>query len=220
VLLDVGCGPGWYLRAVGEDHPGWAAVGVDLSPGMARETARHHPALVADARALPFPPDTFDLVLAAHMLYHVPEPARAAAELARLCRPAGHVLVVLNGRSHQAELLRLVSEASGSAVGGGAARLALEDAPDVLAPALAVVATDVRRDEVVVTEPGPVMAYIQSMRPMVEPRLRGFVNWTTVLARCRAALDTSLAEHGQWRTTLDTGVLVCRPHGPAGPPGR
>jgi hypothetical protein len=121
------------------------------------------------------------------------------------------VLVVLNSRRHQAELLQLASDAAGVAVRGGAGQLALEDAGDVLAPHLDVVATELRHDDIVVTEPGPVMAYIQSMRPLVEPRLRGFVNWTTVLARSRATLERALTEHGEWRTGLDMGVLVCRP---------
>jgi SAM-dependent methyltransferase len=189
------------------------ACGLDLSPGMAAEAGRHHPTVVADAQALPVRDQLFDLVLAAHMLYHVPDPARAAAELARVCRPDGTVMVVLNGPGHQRALRRLVEEATGSRLPVAGGRLQLDRAPDVLAPYLLVAGTDVLVDEIVVTEPGPVISYVQSMRSLVEPGLRGFTTWTTVLARCRAALEQSLARDGRWVTTLETGVLLCRPGG-------
>lgn len=210
-LLDVGCGPGWYMRALNDRRPGWRAVGLDLSPGMAAEAGQHHPTLVADAQALPVRDRSFELVLAAHMLYHVPDLDRATAELARVCQPDGTVLVVLNGPNHQTPLRRLVEEATGTGLPLTGGRLPFDRAPEALAPHLTVQSSDLLVDEIVVTEPGPVISYVQSMRPLVEPGLRGFSSWTMVLARCRAALQEALARDGRWVTTLETGVLVCHP---------
>src|SRR5919108_178157 len=61
-------------------------------------------ALTADAQALPFDPDEFDVVVANHMLYHVPDPALAVAELARVLRPGGTLLAATNGHRHLREL--------------------------------------------------------------------------------------------------------------------
>src|SRR2546425_706692 len=47
-------------------------------------------------RALPFPPDTFDIVTARHMLYHLPDPHAALVEFARITRPRGRVAVTVN----------------------------------------------------------------------------------------------------------------------------
>ncbi len=47
-----------------------------------------------DARALEFADGSFDSVCAMHILSVVPEPERVMAEMARVCRPGGHVLVV------------------------------------------------------------------------------------------------------------------------------
>src|SRR5262245_30524774 len=87
--LDVGCGPGTYLSLLREEHPLVRAVGVDLSPGMAKEASRHAPVLVGDAARLPIPADAFDRVLAPHMLYHCPDIPAAIAELRRVLRPRG-----------------------------------------------------------------------------------------------------------------------------------
>ena len=47
-----------------------------------------------DARALEFADGSFDSVCAMHILSVVPEPERVMAEMARVCRPGGQVLVV------------------------------------------------------------------------------------------------------------------------------
>ena len=98
-VLDVGCGNGRYLGALrGRGHRG-LMCGADLSPGMlrsARPFAGPAPLLVVDAQALPFATDSFDVTLAMHMLYHVPDRRVAIAELRRVLRPDGVALVVTN----------------------------------------------------------------------------------------------------------------------------
>lgn len=109
-VLDLGCGNGMYLRALGERAI--AAVGCDLSPGML-VAARPQPRLVnADAQLLPFAVDVFDVVLAPHMLYHVPDIARAAREMRRVLRPGGVAVAITNGRGHMRSLRDLIEAAA------------------------------------------------------------------------------------------------------------
>ena len=49
---------------------------------------------IADAHDLPFPPGSFDLVVAVAVLEHVAEPTRCVAEIARVLKPGGHVYAV------------------------------------------------------------------------------------------------------------------------------
>jgi ubiquinone/menaquinone biosynthesis C-methylase UbiE len=87
-VLEVGVGEGEVSGRVRARYPDAAFVGVDLpDDDLAREWADHELAgLFGDIARLPFPPDTFDLVLAIEVLEHVPDPAAALTELARVAR--------------------------------------------------------------------------------------------------------------------------------------
>jgi ubiquinone/menaquinone biosynthesis C-methylase UbiE len=107
-ILEVGCGWGelaeWVGRATGAE-----VVAVDLSPRMV-ELARERgvEAQVGDVQALPFGDGEFDVAIAAWMLYHVPDLDRGIAELARVLRPGGRLVVATNSRFHLLELRELV----------------------------------------------------------------------------------------------------------------
>ncbi len=87
VALDVGCWPG-------RPEPGLSAraamvVGLDISPGMLREHRDHRPSMnfvQADAVGLPARAGSFDVVLAAHMLYHLSDVERTLAEVCRVLK--------------------------------------------------------------------------------------------------------------------------------------
>lgn len=54
---------------------------------------------VADVRKLPYPDDSFDVVMAAHLLEHLHDPAAALQELVRVARPGGVIILCLTRRS-------------------------------------------------------------------------------------------------------------------------
>jgi SAM-dependent methyltransferase len=99
--LDVGCGSGAVTRTLARRvMPGGRAVGVDTSPALlkiARELASEAGlgAIIefkeGDCRALPFPDASFDAVVAATTLSHVPDAGRALREMVRVTRPGGRV---------------------------------------------------------------------------------------------------------------------------------
>jgi SAM-dependent methyltransferase len=87
-LLDVGCGVGLRLKDCGATF----AVGVDASPEMLAASGLDNVA-AADVRALPFAPAMFDLVWCRLMLGYLPDLRPGYAELARVCRRGGKVMV-------------------------------------------------------------------------------------------------------------------------------
>jgi SAM-dependent methyltransferase len=102
-LLDIGTGPGDFpgrLRRSG--HRG-RLLGIDASPGMIAKAKSANPGvefLQADAQSLPFPDDSFDVVTARHMLYHVPDIPLALREVYRILRPDGRLLAVTNAHNN------------------------------------------------------------------------------------------------------------------------
>jgi len=99
-VLEVGVGTGLVLPHYGA---GVRVTGIDYSTDMLdkararvnRDGLSHVEALrQMDARTLDFPDGGFDVVVAMHVVSVVPEPERVMAEIARVCRPGGRVLIV------------------------------------------------------------------------------------------------------------------------------
>src|SRR3954462_5752925 len=91
-VFEAGCGTGLLLReAAGVAR---SAVGLDLSRGMlAPARARGLHVVQGSLTDVPLPSASFDLVYSMKVLAHVPPIERAVAELARLVRPGGHLLL-------------------------------------------------------------------------------------------------------------------------------
>lgn len=95
-VLDVPCGRGRLLKAVGAVLPEAELHGVDINTGMVEQVKRECPrvqAHVASVYALPFPDQHFDAVLCHESFMHFEEPKRALAELARVARQRLYVSV-------------------------------------------------------------------------------------------------------------------------------
>lgn len=88
LLLDAGCGTGRRLKRADTA----SAIGIDLSCEMLMEGAARNVA-VADLRALPFPPQSFDVIWCRLVLGHLRDPRPAYQELARVCRVGGAIFV-------------------------------------------------------------------------------------------------------------------------------
>jgi SAM-dependent methyltransferase len=113
-VLEVGGGPGELAERM-QKELGADVSFIDISPRMV-ELARERGvnAEVADVQALPFEDGVFDTVVAAWMLYHVPDIDRGLAEIARVLRPGGALVTVTTSVLHLIELRELVAYPAGS----------------------------------------------------------------------------------------------------------
>jgi SAM-dependent methyltransferase len=92
-LLDVGCASGAMLDVLSEFG---SATGVDPDPeSVALARNQGHDALEAALPALPFADETFTACTCLDVLEHLPDDAAALAELARVTRPTGALLVTV-----------------------------------------------------------------------------------------------------------------------------
>jgi ubiquinone/menaquinone biosynthesis C-methylase UbiE len=90
-LLDVGCGRGHLVRALRES--GVDAWGIDLNPN-AEEMAESAGVRTMSATALEFEDQSFEAVVSFHAIEHIPPLAEVFAEIARVVKPSGKVLLV------------------------------------------------------------------------------------------------------------------------------
>jgi ubiquinone/menaquinone biosynthesis C-methylase UbiE len=111
-VLEVGCGMG-ELAARLQTELGVELIAIDLSPRMVELTrARGVDAQIGDVQQLPFADGTFDVVVAAWMLYHVPDLDRALDEIRRVLRPGGRLVAATFGEDNLAELWALLGDDS------------------------------------------------------------------------------------------------------------
>src|SRR6059058_617230 len=107
-VLEVGGGPGELSERM-QRELGACVSFVDISPRMVElARARGIDAREGDAQDLPFADAAFDAVVAAWMLYHVPDLDRAFAEFVRVLVPGGALIAVTCSESHIAELRELL----------------------------------------------------------------------------------------------------------------
>jgi len=202
-VLDVGCGSAllWKVNRERID-PSWSLTLVDLSPGMV-EAARAvlgdgADYVVADAQALPFTDESFDVVIANHMLYHVPDRPRAFAEIRRVLVPGGVLHAATNGRDFMRELVELVGPRWRFARHMEA--FGLETGPPQLEPFFDDVRVERFENELRVTEAEPALAYVRSSESFTGADLEDV----------RAAIEAAIARDGAFRITSRPGLVSCR----------
>ncbi len=211
-VLEVGCGSGVLWVTVAPLLPGIHLTLTDLSEGMVEAATTAVGALpnielagaqTCDARDLPFKDGAFDVVVANHMLYHVPEPARAAAEFARVLTPEGVLMAATNGAHHLDAVRDLTREVFGwSSLDDAIQRFGPENGARILHGAFGAVAWHPHPSTLVCTDPEDVYAFIVSSDPGHEATadelsvLRG-----TIAARFAA-------EGGSLTITTEAGCLI------------
>lgn len=96
-VLDIGTGPGVMLVELHRSRPDLELTGVDLSADMVEHAKRNlgdrASVRLADVAELPFEAERFDLVVASYSVHHWEDPAAGAAEIARILRPGGRLLI-------------------------------------------------------------------------------------------------------------------------------
>ena len=90
-ILEVGCGRGFLTREVQRIAP--ATTGIDLNAEAVASSVAYG-SRVMDARQLDFPDASFDKIYSFHAIEHIPDLAEVFAEMARVLKPGGKILLV------------------------------------------------------------------------------------------------------------------------------
>ena len=170
-VLELGCGSAEMWKECASKIPaGWVITLTDLSDGMLDAAWRNLVTLgrgfkfeQMDAQSIPYGDKTFDVVIANHMLYHVPDRERALAEIKRVLKDDGRLIATTVGNTHMQEMYQLLK------------RVNTNERPDMFSNPFTLenglqqlqnVFSQVKRsqyiDNLEVTELEPLIAYIRS----------------------------------------------------------
>jgi SAM-dependent methyltransferase len=94
-VLELGCGMGHLLTWLTDRY---RVYGTDINPwalSMARRTVAHGQfAMLSADEVFAFPPEVFDIVIAKHVVEHLKHPEQAIAEMSRVLKPGGQIILV------------------------------------------------------------------------------------------------------------------------------
>jgi SAM-dependent methyltransferase len=220
-VLELGCGDGQLWRENLDRLPGGVEILLsDLSAGMlqqARENLANHAYSrnaglndgfqfqVIDAQSIPYGGHHFDVVIASHMLYHVPDRAKALPEVRRTLKPGGYFYASTNGQDSLRELTDLVARFDPGLAEWGrlpSGSFSLENGAAQLREYFSTVELFRYPDALVVTDPAPLVEYILSGRIELSPErqaeLAGFVR------------QQVQADGGKFYITKEAGVFEAR----------
>jgi ubiquinone/menaquinone biosynthesis C-methylase UbiE len=178
-VLELGVGSAKLWQMNRERIPqGWSITLSDISEGMLGDAKKNVANIagtfsfrVVDAQAIPFEDSSFDLVMANHMLYHVPSVDKAISEIRRVLKSDGYFYASTGGLTHMKELDDFVEEYMAPQLPGVFDRLntittqfALENGEVKLSKHFGNVKLHLPPESYLhVTEVEPFMAYILSM---------------------------------------------------------
>ena len=192
-VLEVGCGDGalWTCRHKELPHP-ISIVLSDISDGMIRDVRRNirqaiptadsqtsdpvSPAdggqvlrpftfQVFDCANIPYPDNTFDLVIANHVLFYADDLSKTLQELARVLKPGGRFICSSYSSRHMHEirdLVQLFDSHISLSQGQLYERFGLENGQSLLSPVFSSVRLLRYEDGLRITDPQPLIEYILS----------------------------------------------------------
>jgi len=210
-VLEAGCGTGrlWEVNA-GRVPAGWSLTLTDQSSAMveqadatlaASKLAAQARVLIAPADQLPAEPGSIDLIVANHMLYHVPDLPATLREFRRVLKPGGWLCAATNGDAHMGELNTLYHDFAGEAGRMSMAlSFTLENGADLLRPVFPEIALIRRPNQLRVDDAEALADYIESMVP-------GQTRREPLLAYVREAMRKA---GGVIVITTDSGLFLAR----------
>ncbi len=222
-VLDVGCGPGRWYTALTIKYPRIRYTALDLHQGMLASHPGRRFAVIGHAEHLPFVDASFDVVMANHMLYHVPNIERAVQEFRRVLRPGGLVMATTNSAQNMPELQVLLRRAVTLLVPPGSSQFQVPAAPSdlfTLETGTRLLARYfygvVRYDlpsQLVFPRVEPVLEYLESTRPVREPQLPPGVHWDDMMIIMREQINRLIEHFGELVISKLIGVLVATDRG-------
>lgn len=214
-IIDIGCGAGVYVE--GGIERGGRYIAGDLSMGMLQSlTTPNLRRVNLDAQHLPFVDESADVILANHMLYHVPDQDTAVSEIKRILRPGGILLAATNSNTNMAELTDLrvaIGQKFGLEVNSDLIRptlsFTLEDGDQLLERHFSSITRIDQPSALIFPNAQPVVDYINSSRSYYESLIPDGYPWHEIEDMIHQTVSDHIAQHGTFRVSKLMGVFIC-----------
>lgn len=226
IVLDVGCGAGFYIEPVAARLTGVGfLVSADLSFGMLGDVAAKPFApdtnlLNSNVLQLPLPDNCCDVLMANHMLYHIPDIGSAAAEIRRVLRPGGYFIAATNSRYSMQEFVTEITDAC-HALGyniqlpPSPSRLnfSLENGAAIIQPVFPNAEIYQFNNALIFPTAEPAAAYINSLRSFYETQFPQELSWPVMMQQVERQITAKLAQHGEYRVAKTAGIFLAQHEG-------
>ena len=186
----------------------WEITLSDFSEGMLTAARKNTSSLShifsfqeIDAQSIPFGDETFDIVIANHMLYHVPDRPKALAEIRRVLKEDGILIAATNGDEHLAEINKWLKAANPDPDFTPPKNpFTFDNGLAQLEPYFSSIEIIRYKDSLRVTDVGLMMKYINSVI-----KIRGVPS--SVLGQIEEELENLLATKGEIFIQKDPGIF-------------
>lgn len=169
-ILELGCGTGhFWIKNKNNINPNWSITLSDFSTGML-ESAKDRLSQLDnnfiykqfDAQDIPFEDESFDIVIAKHMLYFVPDIEKVLGEIKRVLAKDGYFYATANSCESMGELNALVEKFDAKMDlhnNGFCHRFDLENGEGMLKKYFNEVKTEILEGKIIVDEAEPIVSY-------------------------------------------------------------
>lgn len=213
-ILELGCGSGGlWADNQSRIKSSWEVILTDISTGMLECTRGslklpNFSFIQADATNIQFDDNSFDAVIANHMLHHVPDIEKAISEIRRVLKPGGHFYASTTGIKNMYELQQLVNSYDPNIkypVAADAIAFNLEGGRAELSKYFEHIETRRYEDSLIITEAKPLVEYVLSLRDfgnisrlLTGDKLNDFYN----------CIDDLIRRQGGIHITKDAGMFI------------
>lgn len=219
-ILEVGCGDGHVLLNLRRQGHAGRLVGLEISSGMFQDSVavqqreRRQPPvefMVGSADQLPFPDQSFAVILAFFMLYHMSDIPKTLGEWSRVLNDGGKVLIAtasaLNKPKNK-KLKQLVERVIGKTTAPYlSASFNLENGVEQLAGILKVVDTFIYEGKLKLTTAAPYLNAMNSVRDLYDPAPSD-AQWDQAVQAVKAEVEKEIAEQGYFTDDVRRGFFI------------
>ncbi|WP_297422985.1 methyltransferase domain-containing protein [Clostridium sp.] len=191
-VLELGCGTGklWFKN---KDHidntlnitlSDFSKSMMKIAKNRLKDVQHNFKYEEINAENIPYNDETFDIIIAQHMIYFIPDIEKALAEIQRVLKPSGVFYVTANSSESMKELNRLAENFapdSGLDNNGYSERFDLEHGRGILEKYFSKIEVEILDGKIIVDEAEPVVSYkastIQGSTILVGERKKDFTNY-------------------------------------------